>query len=277
LQHAGAVVLPVLGTALVAAVLAGFAQVRGVFSVEPLQFKPERMNPAEGLKQLFSTRQLFELLKLIAKTTALGFALFAVVSGGFSAAVRSVYAQPAGAGLVGWTLVLWLFCVAALVYAVVSAADFGLQWFEYLKGQRMTKEDVRRERRDLDGDPHVRAQRRQLLRELASGQGGAPLAKASVLLTNPTHVAVALWYERGRTELPVVIAKGLEGEALALRRAAHTLHVPIVENRSLARRLHAEVGLNEPIDEAHFQAVAEVLRWVRSLGGQRSDGESMNT
>jgi flagellar biosynthesis protein FlhB len=99
------------------------------------------------------------------------------------------------------------------------------------------------------------------------------LAKASVLLTNPTHVAVALWYERGQTELPVVVAKGLDAEALALRRAASTLHVPIVENRPLARRLHAEVGLNEPIDEAHFQAVAEVLRWVRGLGGQGDQGD----
>ncbi len=270
LREAGIVVLPVLGAALVAAVLAGFAQVRGVFSAEPLQFKPERLNPAEGLKNLFSTRQLFELLKLIVKTVALSFALFVVVKGGFSAAVRGVYAQPATAGLIGWKLVLWLFCVAALVYAVVSTADFGLQVFEYLKRQRMTKEEVRRERRDMDGDPHVRARRRQMFRELASGQGGAPLAKASVVLTNPTQVAVALWYERGQTELPVVVAKGLDSEALALRRAARTLKVPIVENRPLARQLYAEVGLNEPIEEAHFQAVAEVLRWVRSLGDMES-------
>jgi type III secretion protein U len=268
------IVLPVLVAALVAALLAGFAQVRGVFSVEPLQFKPERLNPAEGLKNLFSTRQLFELLKLIVKTAALGFALYVVVQGGFSAALRSVYAQPAAAGLIGWKLVLWLFSVAALVYAVVSVADFGLQVFEYLKRQRMSKEEVKRERRDMDGDPHVRARRRQILRELASGQGGAPLAKASVVLTNPTHVAVALWYERGLTELPVVIAKALDSEALELRRSARGLRVPIVENRPLARQLYAEVGLNETIEEAHFEAVAEVLRWVRGL---QTEGEALNT
>jgi type III secretion protein U len=156
----------------------------------------------------------------------------------------------------------------------VSVADFGLQVFEYLKRQRMSKEEVKRERRDMDGDPHVRARRRQILRELASGQGGAPLAKASVVLTNPTHVAVALWYERGLTELPVVIAKALDSEALELRRSARGLRVPIVENRPLARQLYAEVGLNETIEEAHFEAVAEVLRWVRGL---QTEGEALNT
>jgi type III secretion protein U len=271
IRDSAAVVIPVLGAALVAAVLAGFAQVRGVFSVEPLQFKPERLNPAEGLKNLFSTRQLFELLKLVAKTTALAFALFIVVKGGFSATVRSVYAQPDAAGLIGWKLVMWLFSVAAIVYAAMSVIDFGLQIFEYLKNQRMTKEEVKRERRDSDGDPHVRARRRQLFRELSSGQGSAPLAKASVVLTNPTHVAVALWYERGKTELPVVIAKALDAQALDLRRTARSLHVPIVEDRPLARRLYAEVGLNEAIEEAHFEAVAEVLRWVRGLGEEAEE------
>jgi type III secretion protein U len=262
------VVLPVLGAALVAAVLAGFAQVRGVFSFEPLQFKPERLNPAEGLKNLFSTRQLFELIKLIVKTTALGAVLFFIVRGGFPAAMRTVYAEPATAGVIGWKLVLWLFGAAALVYATVAVADVGLQIFEFLKRQRMTKDEVRREQRDTDGDPHVRGRRRQLARELATGLGGAPLAKASVVLTNPTHVAVAIWYERGTTELPVVIGKGLDSEALEIRREARALQVPIVENRLLARRLYADVGLNEPIDEAHFQAVAEVLRWVRGLNAE---------
>ena len=272
LHDAVRVVLPVLGAAAMAAVLAGFAQVRGVFSFEPMKFKPERLNPAEGLKNLFSTRQLFELIKLVIKTSALGFALWIVVKGGFSAAVRSVYAEPLVAGQIGWQLVLWLFAVAAMIYAGIALADLGLQIFEYLKGQRMSKEEVRRERRDVDGDPHVRARRRQMQREMASGQGGsAPLAKASVVLTNPTHVAVALWYERGQTELPVVIAKGLDSDALALRRAAQRLQVPIVENPPLARLLYAQVGLHEAIDEAHFHAVAEVLRWVRGLSQGASE------
>ncbi len=275
LRDSAVVVIPVLGAAIVAALLAGFAQVRGVFSMEPLQFKPERLNPAEGLKNLFSTRQLFELLKLVANTSALAFALFIVVKGGFSATVRSVYAQPDTAGLIGWKLLMWLFSVAAIVYAAMSVIDFGLQIYEYLKNQRMTKEEVKRERRDSDGDPHVRARRRQLFRELSNGQGGAPLAKASVVLTNPTHVAVALWYERGRTELPVVIAKALDSQALELRRSARMLHVPIVEDRPLARQLYAEVAVNEPIDEAHFEAVAEVLRWVRSLGAEAEESAAL--
>jgi type III secretion protein U len=265
-RDAARVVVPVLATALVAAVLAGYAQVRGVFSVEPMQFKPERLNPAEGLKNLFSTRQLFELLKLVAKTAALGVALFFVVRAGLPGTVRTVYAEPAAAGLVGWKLLLWLFSVAAVIYAVMSIADLGLQIFEFLKRQRMSKDEVRREQRDSDGDPHVRGRRRQMARELATGSGGAPLAKASVVLANPTHVAVAIWYERGLTELPVVIAKGLNAQAQAIKREARSLQVPIVENPALARQLFADVALNEPIEEAHFEAVAEVLRWVHKVG-----------
>jgi type III secretion protein U len=258
-RDAAKVVLPVLIAAVVAAVLAGFAQVRGVFSFEPMQFKPERLNPTEGLKNLFSTRQWFELLKLIAKTTALGVALFVVVKAGLPGTVRTIYAEPAAAGLVGWKLLLWLCSVAALIYAVMSVADIGLQIFEFLKRQRMSKDEVRREQRDMDGDPHVRGRRRQLARELA---------KASVVLTNPTHVAVAIWYERGITELPVVIAKGLDGDAQAIKRQARSLRVPIVENPPLARQLFADVGLSEPIEEAHFEAVAEVLRRVSKLGAE---------
>ncbi len=267
-RDAARIVVPVLVAAVVAAVLAGLAQVRGVFSFEPMQFKPERLNPAEGLKNLFSTRQLFELLKLIAKTAALGVALFVVIKTGLPGAVRTVYAEPAAAGLVGWKLLLWLCGVAALIYAVMSIADIGLQIFEFLKQQRMSKDEVRREQRDMDGDPHVRGRRRQLARELANGQGGAPLAKASVVLANPTHVAVAVWYERGITELPVIIAKGLDADAQAIKREAHKLRVPIVENPPLARQLFADVGLNEPIEEAHFEAVAEVLRWVSKVGAE---------
>jgi type III secretion protein U len=267
-RDAAKVIVPVLGAAVVAAVLAGFAQVRGVFSVEPMQFKPERLNPAEGLKNLISTRQLFELLKLIAKTAALGVALFFVVKAGLPGTVRTIYAEPAAVGLVGWKLVLWLFGVAAVIYAVMSIADMGLQIFEFLKRQRMSKDEVRREHRDMDGDPHVRGRRRQLARELANGQGGAPLAKASVVLANPTHVAVAIWYERGITELPVVIAKGLDADAQAIKRDARALRVPIVENPPLARQLFADVSLNESIEEAHFEAVAEVLRWVNKVGAE---------
>jgi type III secretion protein U len=264
LQDGARIVLPLLGAGVVAAVLAGFAQTRGVFSFDPLKLKFERMNPAEGLKRLFSSRQVFELLKLVAKVCLLGSALWYIVKDGMAPALRSVYSAPQTAGLIGWELLLWLFGTAAIIYLLTALADFGIQIYEFIKQQRMTKDEVRREHRDENGDPHVRGRRRALQRELASGQG-APLAKASVVVTNPTHVAVALYYERGITELPVVIAKELDKQALMLRRQAQRLQVPIVENVPLARRLYAEVPLNDCIEEVHFEAVAEVLRFVRDL------------
>jgi type III secretion protein U len=262
------VILIALFTAFAVAVLVGAAQSRGVFSLDPLMPKLDKLNPAQGLQQMFSPQRLLELGKLLIRGVLLTVVLWFVLRDAIVPALRTMRVSTdavASIGATAWSLVMQMCWYAAIVYLILALADVGLQIYNFTKQQRMSKDEVKRERRDQDGDPMVKSQRRRLAREIAQGTGSVPLKKANVLVTNPTHYAVALYYEADVTDLPLVIAKGTDNDALALRRLALQHAVPIVENRPLARRLHDEVGLDEYIEEAHFEAVAEVLRFVGGL------------
>lgn len=261
----------ILGAALAAcvvAILAGAAQSRGVFSLDPLMPKLEKLNPASGLKQMFSAQRLIELAKLLLKGVLLSIVLWFVLRDAITPALRTLRIPTdavASIGVTAWSLLMQMCAYAAAVYLVLALADVGLQIYNFKQQQRMSKEEVKRERRDQDGDPQVKSQRRRLAREIAQGTGNVPMAKANVVVTNPTHYAVALYYEAEVTDLPLVIAKGVDEHARALRKLALQHRVPIVENPPLARRLHAEVELDDCIDEAHFEAVAEVLRFIGGM------------
>lgn len=262
------VILAVLMSACVMAALVGAGQSRGVFSLDPLMPQLSKLNPAQGLKNMVSPRQLIELAKMIVKGILLAVVLTLVMKDTISPSMRTLYVPLETVGLIGataWSLLLQMCAYAAAVYLILALADVGLQVYNFMQQQRMSKEEVKRERRDQDGDPMVKSQRRRLMREMAQGTGNVSMAKANVLITNPTHFAVALYYESGVTELPIVIAKGVDEHARALRRQAQQYRVPVVENPPLARRLHAEVSLDEYIEEVHFEAVAEVLRFISEM------------
>jgi type III secretion protein U len=265
----GRLILGALFTACVVAILVGAAQSRGVFSLDPLMPKLDKLNPAQGLQQMFSPKRLIELGKLLLKglmlTVVLGMVLRAAIVPSLRT-MRTATDAVLSIGSTAWSLLMQMCWYAAVVYLILAVADVGLQIYNFTKQQMMSKDEVKRERREQDGDPMVKSQRRRLAREIAQGTGNVPLKKANVLVTNPTHFAVALYYEAGVTDLPLVIAKGIDDEALALRRSARDLGVPIVENRPLARRLHEEVGLDDYIEEAHFEAVVEVLQFVSGMG-----------
>jgi type III secretion protein U len=268
LMDGARVILAVTFSACVVAILVGAAQSRGVFSIDPLMPKLDKLNPANGLQQMFSAQRLIELGKLLFKGVLLAAVLGLVLRDAIAPAMRTLRAPldaVESVGVVMWSLLMQMCAYAAMVYLVLALADVGLQIYQFMQKQRMTKDEVKRERRDQDGDPQIKSQRRRMAREIAQGTGGVSLAKANVLVTNPTHYAVALYYEAEVTDLPLVIAKGSDSEALALRRLALRHAVPIVENRPLARRLHDEVALDDYIEEAHFEAVAEVLRFVGGL------------
>jgi type III secretion protein U len=262
------VILGAVLTAAAVAVLVGAAQSRGVFSLDPLMPKLDKLNPAQGLQQMFSPKRLIELAKLLLKGVLLSVVLWFVLRDAITPALRTLRVSTDAVesiGVTAWSLLMQMCAYAAAVYLILALADVGLQIYNFMQQQRMSKDEVKRERRDQDGDPMVKSQRRRLQREMAQGTGGVPMKKANVVVTNPTHFAVALYYEAGVTDLPLVIAKGVDEHAHALRKQAVQHRVPIVENPSLARRLHAEVELDEYIEEAHFEAVAEVLRFIGDM------------
>jgi type III secretion protein U len=268
LMDGGKAIVMVVFTACIVAILIGAAQSKGVFSLDPLMPKLEKLNPASGLKQMFSAQRIIELGKLVLKGALLSVTLGFAVRDAIGPAMSTLRVSPSAVSSVGgtmWSLLMGMCAMAAAIYIVLALLDVALQIYNFMKQQRMTKEEVKRERKDQDGDPHIKSQRRRLAREIAQGTGGVPLKKANVLVTNPTHYAVALYYEADVTDLPLVIAKGTDDDALALRRQAMRLNVPIVEDRPLARALYADVDLDDYIEEAHFEAVVEVLKFVAGL------------
>jgi type III secretion protein U len=254
---------PLLCLGVTAAVLVGGLQTRGLVSFASLVPKFERINPAEGLRNLFSSRHLFDLGKMLVKTLLLLGLLFYCIRQSLDTLARVAYAPVSELVPIGSELIWRLMGGAALVYALAAALDYTHQYYEFMKKQKMSIEDLRREYRDTEGDPHIKRRRRALAREsLLSPETGSQLAP-SVVVVNPTHVSVALYYERGKTPLPRVVAKGLDAEALKIRARAEREGVPVVEDQPLARKLFREVEVGQYINDGSIDAVAAVFRWVQ--------------
>lgn len=259
------VVGPVFAVVTVAGLLTAFAQTRGVFSTEPLQIKFEKMNPGTALKNLFSTRQLGVLLQMILKLGLLGAATVITIKAFIGPMIMGIYGTPDHTALAGTTALRMLFGACGIVFVVLGTLDFMQQHFEHLKKNRMSKSERKRESKEHDGDPHLVAARKARRREIVETPVRLGVSKANVVVMNPTHFAVALCYERGVTDLPIVVAKGQDAAALALRRQAGQLAIPVLESPPLARSLFARVGLGEAIGDEHVEAVAEVFRWLARL------------
>jgi type III secretion protein U len=262
---------------LVTVVLAGVIQTRGfVFSMDPILPKFEKLNPGQNFKKLFSLKQVYEVIRkllVIAVFIALLAWLFKVILG---PSIRLIYTPHLLVNKIGYDLML-LFSFSILVVIVAAAVDFGLQIFEFMKDQRMSIEDIRREHKDSEGDPYIKSHRRALMRQMATEITGAAKAKrANVIVTNPTHVAVALFYEPGG-DPPKVIAKGLDQEALEIRESARGAGVPILEDPPLARRLFRMVAVDDIIQNELFEAVAAVLAWAEKVAAEKKSKGDMSS
>ncbi len=227
-----------------------------------------RLNPLAGLQRLFSTHSLVELAKVLVKA-----ALLAIVLG--RAYTESLPAMLALAGgdvaataprLADLALGLGLTVAGALL--VLGILDYGYQRWEFARSARMTKDELREELRQVEGDPRIRARIRALQRKLATSRMMQQVPKADVIVTNPTHLAVALAYDSETMAAPVVLAKGAEAIAGRIREIAQHHGIPVVENPPLAQALYRLVEVGRPIPVELFQAVAEVLAYVYRLRGQ---------
>jgi type III secretion protein U len=256
--------LPLVVLSVLAATLALFAQVGVVISFEGLTPKFDKLNPAEGVKKIVSVRALIEFIKSIFKAVALGWVLWISVKGMVPLLVGAAYLPLSSAALVAWHSMLDLLGVACLVFVIIAPIDFGLQRYLFIKDQRMSKDDVKREHKEADGDPQMKGQRKAMAHEINNSPPQQKVPGASVVVTNPTHFAVALRYDPETTPVPVVVAKGADEAAALIRQIAAQHGVPIVGNPPLARALF-KLPLEHPIPAALFDAVAVVLRWVAEL------------
>ncbi|QXI31258.1 type III secretion system export apparatus subunit SctU [Pseudomonas vanderleydeniana] len=261
--------LPVLGIAVAMRLAGGWVQFGPLFAPEALKLDFERLNPLNQFKQMFSSRQLFNLFNSLCKAVLIGVLLYLVL-------------PPALGDLIGlantdldtyWQAMISLFsrlsrtCLGVLL--VLAAIDFALQKYFFIKGQRMSHEDVRKEFKEMEGDPHMKSHRKSVARELTqqpanAAPAKAPVEEADLLLVNPTHYAVALFYRPQQTPLPRIICKGHDAEARDLIMRARQSGVPVIRFVWLARTLYrSEVGHFIPRET--LQAVAQVYRLLREL------------
>jgi flagellar biosynthetic protein FlhB len=267
-QIFGAFSIPLLSITIllmIMGVLGWVLQTGLIFNMGLFKLKWERLNPVEGVKRLFSMQSLVELIKSVAKIVVVGAIAYMILEPIF---IRSEGLTGMNNGQLVTTtyeLCLHLLFAVFLTFTAIAAADFFYQRFTYFKNLRMTKSEVKEEFRQTEGDPHVKSRLRQIRTEKARKRMMAAVPKADVVITNPTHFAIALKYESGLMQAPVVIAKGQDFVAQKIREVAEAHKVPLVSNPPLARALYASVEIDEEIPPQHYRAVAEIISFIYKL------------
>lgn len=257
--------LPLLGMAVFLGVIIEFLQVGPILSLGKLKPSMDKMNPAEGIKKMFSMDNVVELIKSVIKAGALiGIGVF-VIYKMLAQLMLLPYASPEAMGSGIWHGLIRIVIWTIFVFFFVSAIDVWYQKFSYTKQLRMSRRDIQQEVKESEGDPHVKSRRRQLHQEWSQQNMLNAVRQSNVVVTNPTHIAIALIYEHGQTDLPMVVAKGEGYMAEQIKRTAIEAGVPVLQNIELARGLHEHVALDDYIGSEFFEAVAEVLHWAEGV------------
>lgn len=262
------VVGPMLALLMACGIAANVVQHRPGFSFERITPKFSKISPMSGFKRLFGFDGVMTIIKGLFKIAIVGTAIWTQLRPEMSTLESMLTQTPAAvAGDMGrlW-FKLMLATLAAM--AVIAGADYMYQRFQFLKRNRMSKQEVKEEFRQTEGDPQVKGRLKQIRLERARRRMIAEVPKATVVITNPTHYAVALKYESGKTAAPICVAKGVDALALRIREKAKEHEVPVVENPPLARALYATVEIDEAIPAEHYKAVAQVIGYVMKLTGK---------
>ncbi len=262
LRTTGLTVLPFFVGLAVVAYLSQLGQVGWLFTTKPLKPKWSKLNPAAGLKRIFGARNAVKSAGHMAQMVVAA-AVAAGVIGARLPRLMSLSRLSASAGLlVAGQVALEILLLLLAVLVVLAAADFILQRWQHTRDLKMTKQEIKDERRSMEGDPLVKKKRLQMAYQIAMQRVGAAVPRADVVVTNPTHFAVALRYDPERMRSPRVVAKGADVLALRIRQVAALHAVPIVERPALARGLYWGVDVGREIPPEFFEAVAEILAYV---------------
>ncbi|MBI5345200.1 MAG: flagellar biosynthesis protein FlhB [Deltaproteobacteria bacterium] len=261
------IILPALSIPLIGA-LSYVIQNGFAFTGKPLSPDFTKLNPLSGFKRLFSLNSAAELVKSILKVSVLGYVVYINVAKEWQTLPFLMDVDAAGAASYIASVSFRIMVRTVWVLALIAAIDYVYQRWQFEKGLRMTKEEVRREMKELEGDPMIKARIKSIQREYARKRMMQEVPKADVVVTNPTHLAVALRYDKEKAKAPLVVEKGAGLIAGKIREIAGRHGVPVVENKSLARTLfkHVEIGMEIPV--TLYKAVAEILAYVYRLKGR---------
>jgi flagellar biosynthetic protein FlhB len=263
-EIAGAFVLPLL-LIVVAAAAGSVMQTGLVLATEKIGFDMERLSPIAGFKRLFSVRAALEFLKGLAKFAVVMALVGVLLRPEIGTLETLTSAAPAALTADIYRLLIKITVGVLVLVALLALLDYGYQRVSFMRSMRMSKQEVKEEHKQSEGDPMVKARLRQIRMERARKRMMAAVPGASVVVTNPTHFAVALKYEMGEKGAPKVVAKGADLIAQKIREIAEENDVPLVENPPLARALYANVEIDHEVPPEHFRAVAEIINYVFRL------------
>lgn len=248
-----------------AAVVSTMFQTKMLFSSKAYSFKAERIDPLKGLKKIFSMRSFVELLKSLLKICIILYVIYLVIK-------REIFLMPQMMNMsFGQSLsrtgsiIMSIITKAGITFIFVAGADYLYQWWQYEKNLRMTKQEIKDEYKQTEGDPKIKSRIRSIQQQRAKHRMMQSVPTADVVIRNPTHFAVAIKYDQDKSSAPRVIAKGADSLAFRIISVAEKNDVYVMENKALARALYESVELDREIPERFYRAVAEVLAFVYSL------------
>jgi flagellar biosynthesis protein FlhB len=250
--------------AVVAGIASGLVMHRPLWTPEPLFPKLNRISPMSGYKRIFGKEAFVQFAKSLVKFTIVAILIVMVLWPERGRLDQLVRLDPIKIIDVGWALTLKLLGGVLAIFAFVAALDVLYQRFTWRQRLMMTREDMKKEYKETEGSPEIKARIRKLRAEMLRQRMMQQVPKASVIITNPTHYSVALRYEAGMNA-PILLAKGVDSLALRIREVAGKHEIPVIENVPLARALYARVEIDQEIPEEHYKAVAEVIGYVMRL------------
>jgi len=254
-----------MGLVALVGIIAGALQTRFLFSFKPLKLDLNRINPIEGFKRMFSLRNLFELFKAFVKLTIVGYVSYVVIRQRYSELPNLTDLEP---GESIWYLAELIYAVllrCAIAILALALVDYLFQRWEFEKSLRMTRQELKEEFKEVEGNPEVKRRQREIMMRLARGRMLQKVPEADVVITNPTHIAVALQYDSEKMEAPEVVAKGADELARKIVEIATDSNVPIVRNPQVAWELYKSCEVGDQIPPTLYRAVAEILAYVYSL------------
>lgn len=261
----GLTAVPLLLVAMGIGIVATGIQTKFLYSPSLLQFKASRLNPISGIAKMFSLRSVVELLKSLLKITALLYVIYSTIAPKINEIPRLMEMSfQAGTVYVGQLIMSIVFNVS-IAFVFIAILDFAYQWFDYEKNIRMSKQEIKEEYKQMEGDPQIKGKIKERQRAMAQRRMMQEVPKADVIIRNPTHYAIAVQYDDTKHRAPIVVAKGMDLVAMKIIEIAKQHDIVTTENKPLARSLYESVELNQEIPEQFYQSIAEVLAFVYSV------------
>lgn len=259
------IALPLLFVSMGTNIVAVGAQTRFLYTMSSIKFKFERIDLLKGIQKLFSLRSLVDLFKSILKILILAAIVYSTLKPRMNSLIGLFDMEFMQVLIFLGQTIMSVVTSVGMFFIFLALADYAYQWYEYEKNIRMSKQDIKEEYRQMEGDPQIKNKIKERQRQMSQRRMMQNVPKADVIIRNPTHYAIAVQYEMGKQRAPIILAKGMDSLALKIIEVAEKHNIPSIENKPLARGLYESVEIDQEIPEKYYHAVAEVLAFVYQL------------